>query len=170
MTSQVPFPSKVRIALSELLGTVSTLFGVLLFLLEDLFMIFFFRGSCWVSSTNAEVHQNRVVELDGHASLFDHLIERCSSSNLKWPLSQSYLRRNVAQSESGRGDPVPPEQSCGAIAEESGSRLRLHRPNAQVLETAVSTILETKRGVANSQEIAYRSSTGTETLAISQKP
>jgi hypothetical protein len=85
-------------------------------------------------------------------------------------MGQSYLRRNVAQSEPGPGDLVPPEQSCGATAEESGSRLRLRRPNAKVLEIAVSTILEMKRGAAISQEIAYRSSTETETLAIPQKP
>ena len=52
------------------------------------------------------------------------------------PLGQSYLRRDTARSESGRRDPLPPEQSRGATAEESGSRLRLRRPNAQVLEFA----------------------------------
>ena len=52
--------------------------------------------------------------------------------------------------EPGRGDLVPPEQSCGATAEESGSRLRLRWPNAQVLEIAVSTILKTRRAVVNS--------------------
>jgi hypothetical protein len=81
-------------------------------------------------------------------------------------MGQSYLRRNVAQSEPGRGDLVPPEQSCGATAEESGSRLRLRRPDAKVLEIAVSTILEMKRGVTISQEITSE----TETLAIPQKP
>lgn len=80
-------------------------------------MIFFVRGSCWVSSPNAEVHQNRVVEPDNRtplsiASWNDAALES------QVALGQSYLRRSAAQSEPRRGDPGPPEWSCGDTAED----------------------------------------------------
>jgi hypothetical protein len=49
-------------------------------------------------------------------------------------LGQSYLSRDAARSKPGRRDPLPPEQGCGATGEESGSRLRSCRPNAQGIE------------------------------------
>jgi hypothetical protein len=54
-----------------------SVFGVLLFL-GDLFMISFFQGSMLGLQHNARVHQNRVVELDNRARLFNHLTGRWS--------------------------------------------------------------------------------------------
>jgi len=98
-------------------------------------MTFFFRGSMLglQHKRQSASKQGRGTRQSG---VFSTTSEDDGAFESQVALGQSYLSRDAARSKPGRRDPLPPEQSCGATAEESGGMLCSRRPNVQILEFA----------------------------------